>query len=307
MTWGVLKKIGLVIMSALALVWVTSAFDNAIGSIVWMKQLKDNSPWLNFLLAAICAVLVMLMLVWLIARIASPRVSFRPELIDPDGKGRSVLLIGLSSFTNFNFDHDAACEAMEVLANLGIDVAGRAKSEIGDGPKNEMQHSWVQNFRAIRPHRNTLKRIYVIASTTHPASAPDAWRFAYIIRRMFEVSHLEVPEVYLCDNRSNVLKTPMQDTPPGDGSSLRTTGVDYNDFNALRDAFASAIVHARSRSGHRLGDICIDITAGTKQLSAAGTASALNSEALLSYINNDGKAALYRTHIDPGLFADAMG
>ncbi|MEO3430166.1 hypothetical protein AAFN88_14995 [Pelagibius sp. CAU 1746] len=303
---AILWKLSLVVVGTLVLTLLAFTFEALLGHLsetfsIVTKSSGFASYLVVFGIACFLALGFMGGMVHWMGHFANPIAFFR-AVDEHAERGRQVLILPLSGMKNREFNQQAAVTALESLTHVDLETICRGGA--GDQVLQQaMRHPWVQGFRALFPHRETLRRLYVIPSDVgDAASAPDAWRFA---KAVFDLLDTREPKIFFVGGPGEIVPIERSAVTgaPGRESTLCTTGVNYGDYHALQVAFRAAIRHAGA-AGFAKRSLCIDMTAGTKQVSVAAAVAALNTQALFSYVGNDGRLHLDTAILDPGLFSE---
>ncbi len=134
---------------------------------------------------------------------------------------------------------------------------------------------WQQNLRAIAYHLGTLKKIIIIPPKREKNHIEKPHEiFKDYIKKFKELENIQV-------------------------EFIANKELDYNDYNEINN-----IVAQRIESEPDKKSLCIDVTAGTKVFSTTLAINTLNSDALLEYVDNDGKIRLYDLDFS---FSDIVG
>lgn len=134
---------------------------------------------------------------------------------------------------------------------------------------------WQQNLRALKPHIGVLEHLIVITSERSQSHFPAFEKF--VKGMAHETGPLRV----------HALPSPT----------------DFEDYDDLAGAFGSALGIAREVCQAKLGDVCIDATAGQKIFSIAAAIVTLNKNLVFTYVNNRGKVRAFDANVATGEFS----
>ena len=90
-----------------------------------------------------------------------------------------------------------------------------------------------------------------------------------------------------------LLKPELIVLPEPHTALVEANQVNHSNYESVGSALDKACGMAMTTTGCTLGDLCVDITSGTKAYSAAATVKTLNSAAVFSYVENSGEVVIY--------------
>jgi len=151
---------------------------------------------------------------------------------------------------------------------------------------------WQQNIRAIAPHIETLKSIYILRPNERDEEFELFKTFIELCLKSIGKDEIEIRAVHHL-NRPN---EPFQIL----GASTRNTPPDYEDYRYVYEGLRTAIKIIEKKEGKKNvkpEDFIIDITPGFKIFSIAAADLTLNENMKFSYVNNKGYVTFYDTAI----------
>lgn len=286
------------ILLALSLATLIALFTGAVG-MYFNDFLKTLSFWPAVLIiVATLLILVGVAIAFLVvmSNSAEPVASFNPSVL----QSKKVVILPLSDIFGSDEENE---KLLTVLENAGWDSATMTKTEAETAPEDlqgALMHRWVMNLCALRPHLRDLEVICLIASRR---SGPMAARLVGLLQALGRPTGAPAWKVFFLGENGQWCPVACEDDRPQlEDACARVPWLDFDDYQSVLGAFRRA-VQLVIAEGYEHADICIDITSGTKPVSVAGAAVALNSAAILSYVTNDREVRHHTTHIDPGLLA----
>ncbi len=293
------------IVIGLGLAISLSLFSGVLG--MYVNSFFEGLPLWGalFLLLLLGVVLLGFAITFLkvMANSAEPVARFMPVLT----QSKKVLVLPLSILRKDLTDEKKE-ELIAAIERSGWNKATISRNEEKSLPSPTLKEalgklSWVMNLCAIRPHLEELELLCLIASRE---SGLEIWRFIRLRHKLEESAKErgELPFGIMLVGENGQRCRIRSD---GDDAALqeecgRIPWPDFNNYDSILEAFQTAVQIAHEE-GYEHGDMSIDITPGTKPVSIAGAAIALNSQAILSYVTNDREVRYHTTHIDPGLLA----
>lgn len=229
-------------------------------------------------------------------------------LLDGTSQERTVLIMGLSPKAG-----RAVSAVTDAMPSLPMEVIALPKStlksrqaQIENGADDALagkalqldclihnEHGWQQNLRAVwqiirRRNNNKESQLKAILVITSKETTRD-----------FE----EFSELLIC--RINDAKT------RGEFSgcipeiiNIVDIGVDYDNYDHVIESFNLAVDYAQSQFKASHGQICVDVTSGSKIFSIAAAMVTLNRKLIFSYMNNDGSPLYYDAKIELGTLGE---
>lgn len=265
--------------------------------------------WLALLLGAVVGALLFILVA---IRLYKARGQFLGTharmLLDGTSRERTVLIMGLSLKGG-----PAVSAVTDAMPNLPMEVIALTKSalksrkaKIDNGADDTLAskiikldclihnaHGWQQNFRAvwhIIKKRNdkkdsSLKAILVVTSKETTVHF-DEFRILLLDRINDAETRGEfsggLPEII----------------------NIIDTGIDYENYDHVVESLNRAVDYAETSFKASHGQICVDVTSGSKIFSIAAAMVTLNRKLIFSYMNNDGSPLYYDAKIELGTLGE---
>lgn len=199
---------------------------------------------------------------------------------DKEAPAHRALIMALS-----NLDHETDVEiARNLIARAGALASDAARRALLDeicepaGPHSAWR--WQQPLRLVRHHWNRLELISLVLSRESAA----------------QYANLFLPLLTaLKPERARIV-------PDATAAGVQGATVDHNNYNDVMAALDRACELALKATNNTPGEICIDITSGTRAYAVAAAVRTLNSGAVFSYVEthpspNVGQVVVYNASI----------
>lgn len=204
---------------------------------------------------------------------------------------RPVLILPISSTRD-----DTPKALMDFIDAMAGGTLPTPSKDDPDAVKAALLANWLPPLRSIERQLPTLRRVYLVGSaqattstgTTIPGSFRQLPRFVEVVQHLLAkraAAGLPVPEIEFVA----VQKGELDVAVTGDGGEDFTSaerGVNFNSYETLLETYGHAIDRA-GKAGFEEGEIYLDITPGTKQVSVAGAIITLNRDVVICYVDTN--------------------